>query len=493
MFKAKLTSLLSIHYMMYAATLLIAVTGCSSSGHDDPFRDWREVSEIHYDSNEINLDNQSTNMSAAKEYIPNIKPLQPDAPLADLLRLAALNNPHLEASFLEWKAALERIPQVRNLPDPRFNYKYFIENIETRVGPQRQAFGISQMFPWFGKLKLKESVAYENAQVAKARYDAIKVKLFYQVKVAYYEYYFLSRRITVVEENLELMKYLENVVRTRFKVVESNHPDVIRAQVELGKLDDQVRSLKDLKTPLLARLNALLNRPMDAPVEWKTPIMDIPSKIDVSSLETMLKNSNPELKTLQHVIAKERESIRLSRKDYYPDITLGLDYIDTDKRSGASPSDNGQDAVAVGFSINLPINKDTYDANVRGSIASFGAALKNREDRENSLSVQLKTAIYHYEDAIRKLDLYRDTLLPKATQSLKATEASFRAGKSSFIDLVDAERVLLEFKLASERAVTDHAIRLAEIEMLVGHLEKHTAEDNTTESSQDKNKGNTDE
>ena len=113
--------------------------------------------------------------------------LSPDATLADYLAYAALNNPGLEAAFNHWKAAVERVPQVTSLPDPRFTYKYFIREVETRVGPQKQSLGLSQMFPWFGKLELRGSVAAEAARAAKQQYENEKIKLFFEVKDAFYE------------------------------------------------------------------------------------------------------------------------------------------------------------------------------------------------------------------------------------------------------------------------------------------------------------------
>lgn len=62
--------------------------------------------------------------------------LDAEASVQDYLQYAALNNAGLEAAFNRWKAALERIPQAKSLPDPRFNYTYFVEEVETRVGPQ---------------------------------------------------------------------------------------------------------------------------------------------------------------------------------------------------------------------------------------------------------------------------------------------------------------------------------------------------------------------
>ncbi|MFO8014418.1 MAG: hypothetical protein R6X20_14060 [Phycisphaerae bacterium] len=86
--------------------------------------------------------------------------------LSDYLAYAALNNPGLEAAFSRWKSAVERMPQVQALPDPRFNYRYYIREVETRVGPQRQAFGVAQRFPWFGTLDLAGGVAAEEARAA---------------------------------------------------------------------------------------------------------------------------------------------------------------------------------------------------------------------------------------------------------------------------------------------------------------------------------------
>jgi cobalt-zinc-cadmium efflux system outer membrane protein len=194
--------------------------------------------------------------------------LNEDSTLSDYLTCAALNNPGLKAAFLRWKAALEKIPEVRSLPDPRFTYAYFIRKVETRVGPQRQKFGLSQTFPWLGKLKLRGNAASEAAQAAEQGYEATKLKLFFRVKEAYYEYHYLAQSIAITRENLNLLHHLESVARTRCAAGAAPHADIIRAQVELGKLEDRLRTLKDLREPIVARLNAALNRPTSAPLAW---------------------------------------------------------------------------------------------------------------------------------------------------------------------------------------------------------------------------------
>ena len=126
--------------------------------------------------------------------------------LSAYLNQTALHSPELEAAFYRWKAALERIPQVRALPDPRFTFAYYLENVETRVGPQEARLALFQTFPWFGVLDLKGDVAAQEANAAKAQYDALKLKIFYDVKKAFYEYAYLAQALRITREDIELLR-----------------------------------------------------------------------------------------------------------------------------------------------------------------------------------------------------------------------------------------------------------------------------------------------
>jgi outer membrane protein TolC len=80
----------------------------------------------------------------------------------------------------------------------------------------------------------------------------------------------------------------------------------------------------------------------------------------------------------------------------------------------------------------------------------------------------MQLALYKYRDAQRKIDLYQNTLIPKADEALAVTLEAFQGGTRSSLDLIDAEKTLLEFELAYIRALADQAQRLAELEMLLG-------------------------
>jgi len=411
--------------------------------------------------------------SIPKELPESANPVQltEQSTLSDYLEFAALNNPGLEAAFMRWKAALERVPQAGSLPDPRFSYRYFIREIETRVGPQKQAFEIGQMFPWFGKLNLAADVAAQAAQSQFQKYESAKRKLFLEVKDVYHEYYYLGRAIEITREHVELIKHVEQVARTRYKTATAGHPDVIRAQVELGKLEDRLSSLRDLQQPVTARFNAALNRLVGASLPRpKKPVVGV-LDVEESLLFERLAQGHPDLLALESMSKQYQKAKDLATKDLCPDMTLGLSYMDMgDAPFGANPSDSGKDAVAAMFSINIPIQRKRISAKVREAKLRQLAAVQEEKNRSNQLSVQLKSALYRLRDAERKIDLYGDTLLAKADESLRVTEVAFRSAKGSFLDLIDAQRAYLEFQLAFERAQADHGQGLAQIEWLVGDV-----------------------
>lgn len=434
-------------------------------------------------------------------------PLPSDASLEDMLRFAALNNPGLEAAFHTWRAALERVPQVTSLPDPRFTYRYFIEEVETRVGPQRQGLGLSQMFPWFGKLELRGDAATAAANAARQRYEDAKLALFQEVTDAHCELYYIERAIDVLAENFELVKHFEEIAQARYRTGGAGQDKVIRAQLELGRIEDALNSIRDKRASAVARLNAALNRPPEAEVGAPQPPREQHLAAGEAELYAWLDEHNAQLAGLRHEIEQRRWEVDLARKEYYPDITVGLDYTDVGSspkrmsapglanpallrssariaggmgdlidvytigrsfQPGNRPEDAGKDVWMLSLSMNVPIWHGKYSAGVREAQARHSSVVSNRAEQLNRLSARVSQLHFEYRDAVRKIRLYRDTLVPKAEQSVATTEAAYRTGNAGFLDLIDTERLLLTYQLAYARALADHAQRLAQLERVVG-------------------------
>jgi outer membrane protein TolC len=388
--------------------------------------------------------------------------------LVDYLRYASLNNAELKAKFEGWKAALEQIPQVKALSDPKFTYGYFIEEVETRVGPQKQKFGIMQVFPWFGKIQARTDMAAAKAQAAKQRYETTKLALFRQVKEAFYEFAYLATAIDIAKQNLELLQHFEEVARTKYRTAAAIHPDIIRVQVELAKLEDILKSLEQLREPTVAKLNSVLNRPIDAELVWPEKGQPENVPLDRRHIIQALKRANPELAELSWEIQAAKSSVKLAKKKFYPDIGVGLDWIQTDGAVSPGLKGSGDDPVILMFSMNIPLWQNSYKAAEQQAKANVRKIQGQRADIENKILSRVFTVLYDIEDSQRKTHLYGDVLISKAEELVQASETAYQAGTIDFLSLIDAQRMLLKYELAYERAVTNHQQKLAELEMLVG-------------------------
>lgn len=443
-----------------AAMGLLTLAGCAGATDSPGFQSFSSSARGQY-----RAEFASNGRDGADESLE----LTDAATLADCRRYAALHNAGVEAAFNRWRAALAQVDQAGALPDPRFNYRYFIREIETRVGAQRQAFGLSQTFPWIGRLETRTTAAAAAARAEHHRFEAARLALQYEVTDAYYQLYELDRTVDIVGQNLRLLQRVEQVAQTRYRAAAGSQMALVRVQVEMGRLEQRLASLEDLRRPHVARLNAALNRPVDAPVPAPAAPPAVTPEVDDAQILAWLVESNPQLQAASAEIDQAAAMVEHARLGYVPDLTLGVDYIDTADPIGAmQPGDAGKDAVVLMASVNLPIWFDRIEAEIRQARHRRLAAALSREQASADLLSRTQMVLYRLHDARRQHRLYRDTLTPKANEALQVTEAAFRAGNADLTALLDAQRVLLEFELAAERAAVARAQRLAELEMLVG-------------------------
>ena len=388
--------------------------------------------------------------------------------LRSLVDYALANNPEVNVARERHIGALARVPQAMALPEPKLTYRYFVNEVETRVGPQEHGIGLSQTLPWFGKRGLQGDAATEAARAAQERIASIQNTVIAEVANAYYELFYLGRSIEIIRGNRDLVLHLERVARARYGAGAATHADVIRAQVELGIIENRLGSLKDRRAPLFARLNALLNRPT-------TEIFDLPSILIFEPVlytddELLAKVSlhNPDLRATSFEIEAAHRQRERANKNYLPDITLGLDYIATGDARMPGVQDSGDDALSATIGFTLPIWRSKYDAGVKEADAILRQQQFKRDQQLNTFHAETVTALFKLRDAQRQIDLYEKTLLPKANESLVATQRAYSTGAAPFADTIDAQRMLLNFELSFARAITDHHQARIVLEKLTG-------------------------
>ena len=379
--------------------------------------------------------------------------------LDDYIRVASLNNPELKIKFEEWRIALAQIPQAKSLEDPKFTYGYFVEQDDAL---NKQKFIISQTFPWFGKIQARSDAASAKANAAQQRYQAAKLELFYKVKNDFYEYAFLKTSIDIANENLQLIQHFEEVARIKYRTDTVSHPDIIRAQIELAKFQDVLKSLQELRTPTVAGLNAIMNQQYDSNLPWpeKQPVkaIEMPSR---EGLINLLLISNPQLAEVNWEIEAARSDIEFAKKRFYPDMDIGVEWMQNEMP-------RNRNEVMLMFSVNLPLWRENYKAGEIQAKAMFRKAQQEKKAVANNQITMAIETLYNIEDSKRKIALYGESLLPKAQLLLKASEEVYKSGSIDFLSLIDAQRTLLEYSLEFERATSTYQQKIAQLESIIG-------------------------
>ena len=397
--------------------------------------------------------------------------LPANADIQDLLTWLDEYNPALRAAKHDIAAADAVVETKGYLPDPTAGLTLFAVEVETRVGPQRQKLDLSQTVPWPGKLKLEKEGASLSARAAREDIEILRFRIHRQFKYLYAQYYFLGKSLEINKDHLILLESLDSVVDTKYRTGETSYSNLVRIDVEIDRFRDRITTLQDMAAPVLAQLNALLGRAQNHPISFPGMLHDTQIDLTVAPEDTIFKglpNTNPQLRTLEHLDSAAQNQIEQSRLAGKPDFRFNMSYINTGSAIMNGVVGSGDDPLMFGVGVNIPWNRKKYKAMETVAYHRRQNIVQERADTLNQLTAELKNAFFAYRDAHRKIGLYRDSILPKAMESWMVTLKSFESDSSDFLDVIDAEQTLLEFKLSLHRAMADRTRAMADIEMLTG-------------------------
>lgn len=401
--------------------------------------------------------------------------LPDSATLDDYLRHAARENRALRAAFHRWEAAAQRARAAGTPPDPRVSYSYFVREVETRLGPQRHRISLVQSFPWFGTLRHQRSTAAHEVRAAAAVVEQRRLELFHRFRSAWYEAWYLRRSAVVVAENLDLARYLADVVEARYRSGTVDYSRLLNARMEVERFATELADVEDRIAPLKARMNADLNRPADAPIAIADSLERPDALPGADSLAVRIARDNPELRRLREREAAASARVNQVRAAHRPTIGLGIDYVVTDPRPDVDMPRNGEDPLMAMVSLNVPIWLGGNRAREAAARAEARAASAEATDRGTDLRTRLEGVLYRLRDAERRERLTTHELLPRARQSLEVSQAAFEAGREDFLDVIYHQRTLLRYRLDRERARVDRLLALSELETLLGAADQGDA------------------
>ncbi len=383
--------------------------------------------------------------------------------LAPLVQEALDRNPELAVVREQVKVLKNRIPQARTLDDPEVKIQLWNVPESLNLGQtETTIFGLAQRFPFPGTLSRQEEVAASVAEQGQQRLTAKEREITAAVKVAYYESLWTHKTLDIHHERVNLVKQLFVIAKAKFRVGKGSQVDVLKAQVELSKLLQHFAILEQRKQTARAQLNTLLNRdplgPLGVPQE---PALR-PLGRSLEHLQAEALSLRPELREADSAIAQGESATKLAKLRYYPKLRIELQrWLNY----------NADDGYGANFTLNLPFafwTKRKYDAGVREAAAQVEAARSRKQTLVNLTRFQVKDLVAQIQATERIVNLYATTVLPQARQTRDAALAGYRTGRADFLDLIDADRALLTYRLEHLRARVDLQQQRAKLEQVVG-------------------------
>lgn len=383
--------------------------------------------------------------------------------LDEYLKKSIENNPGLKARYSEFEAALQKIHQVKSLPDPTLSMSAFGQMIETRVGPQRAIFILNQMLPWVGTLKAQGDVM---GYLAEAKFQAwldSRNELLFKVKSAWYPIYELDQTIKYQQENKLILESFKTLSLTRFKNGKGAMVDVIRVDIMLDDLSTELIILENKRKPLLAQLNKLLNQNINTPLEITDSILpDI--NLPVYSIDSILEN-NPKLKEVEKKEQAWQQQTIVARKQGMPKLGIGLNYTIIGERTDMDVPDNGKDAIMPMVSISLPIYRKKYRAAHKEAEFMQSSLQEMKVDMSNELSATYELSYFELSKAIEEYKLFA-TQMEKTDQASNLLMASYSNSGKDFEEVLRMQQLNFKYKINTSTAVKNYFIAKARLEYL---------------------------
>ncbi|MFT4759147.1 MAG: outer membrane protein TolC [Paraglaciecola sp.] len=386
--------------------------------------------------------------------------------LNELLTIANTNNLDLKILESNYRAALEKAPQVSQLPDPEIGLGAFPLPVETRLGAQIFRASATQMFPWKGVLEGKNNLELAKA---KAIYEKIAVRqltLHFQVKKAWLKLYELEKSKAIIERNLILLDALDKLALAKVESGKASAADVLRVQLKTTELEQELAILETAKSKPIASINQLLNRPIDTPIFIKDSLDFAIIPFQKDTLMANIQANHPMIKMFELQQKISEEAIKVNTLNNKPTFGVGLDYIMVNERSDANPSGNGRDIVQLRGMVKIPLYRQKYEAKEREEQLKIAALDDQKENVIGTYLAEIEKAYSDYKSAQLSVNLYQQQV--ETTKAvLNILESKYSADGNNFDELLRLEKELIDYDLKTLKAIVHSHLAKYKIEQFI--------------------------
>ncbi|MBN1112346.1 MAG: TolC family protein, partial [Bacteroidales bacterium] len=394
-----------------------------------------------------------------------LKPLSAQEKLGEYLETAAQNNPKLKAAFNNYMASMQVASQVSSLPDPQVAFAYFIQPVETRNGPQQFVVSASQMFPWFGTLKVKEGSANAKAKASYENFLAEKSKLFSDVRSLYFTLYFLDKSITITRQNIGFLNSIKEMAKIKVEAGTTSTVDQLSIEMMIADMENKLYLLSDdLEEQKLAFAN-LLNVERGFYIEIPEELWEDNVGYSKSQLLDSALVNNHTINQYNYQLESASHKINVAKKQGSPSFSIGVDYISIGK---GDMNMTGNDAVIFPkIGITIPLYRKKYKSMVKEAVYLEASKDNQLQNQNNIVANLIEKGYKNYIDSDRRIELYKRQKELSFT-SIKIMETEYMSGTKTFEELLNMESKYLNYSLQLEKARSDKQAAIAFLNSVMG-------------------------
>lgn len=386
----------------------------------------------------------------------------PGATVDSVLAIARKLNPQLTARALDIDAARARVAVAGSLPDPTL--RVTSDELDQLSGPRqnKMIYSVEQDIPLWGKRGLRRQAAEAEVSQKSAELRDAETELAERVKVTFALYYQTWQALLAMRELRPVLANIAQVARDRYARSLVPQQDVIRSELETTRLENEIARLEGSFRSAAGRLNALLVRPLDAPLAPPRELRPLPppDRFEIARLVDRARAANPSLAANDAMVRAGERNAVLARRGWYPDVTLSVGAID---RTG-----NGPNGYVASVGVKVPLQWGLHEGQVRDAVAQASAARARLDVAEQQIRGDLAEATAALEASRRAGALSVRRLIPLAQVMLRSATADYAVGKVDLPEVLRAEREVAAARIELLSTELDQQRQLAAIERLVG-------------------------
>lgn len=383
--------------------------------------------------------------------------------LQELIGTALRRNPAIKSAAERFQAQRARAPQARSLPDPMVSGGWMgnITPFSVQQGDPSSYRGItvSQAFPSVGKLGLRGKIADRQAEAGRWEYEQAQRQVVSEVKAAYYAYFYDTKAIQITEKNKDLLNKLESIAEARYRVGKGIQQDVLRAQIEVSRIDQKLIVLRQEEHTARVRLNTLLDEDPESPLPSPAEVKPAIFQHSLDELYSLAHANDPGLERDRRMIEGGQDSVKLAQKAYQPDFDVAYSY---------EQRPDMQDMHGIMVGINIPVFfRSKQREGVIEASHDLNAARREFDSRMTEVNFQIKQQ-YLAANASRDLmNLYSKAIVPQSSLALESSMSAYEVGKVDFLSMLDNFIYVLDYEVNYYQELSNFETALARLEPLV--------------------------